>query len=77
MSEAGIVVNLVFMVLNLLPILPLDGGRIVAEPAAAPRCLAVREARAAGAFRSCCCSCCSTNVLGIVLQPLVGAVGPR
>src|SRR5882672_7793250 len=28
MSEAGIVVNLVFMFLNLLPILPLDGGRI-------------------------------------------------
>ena len=31
MSEAGIVVNLVFMFLNLLPILPLDGGRIVAS----------------------------------------------
>src|SRR5216117_235162 len=29
MSEAGIVVNLVFMFLNLLPILPLDGGRIL------------------------------------------------
>ena len=31
MSSAGIVVNLVFMFLNLLPILPLDGGRIVAS----------------------------------------------
>jgi len=31
MSEAGIVVNLVFMFLNLLPILPLDGGRILAS----------------------------------------------
>jgi Zn-dependent protease len=31
MSRAGIVVNLVFMFLNLLPILPLDGGRIVAS----------------------------------------------
>src|SRR5215213_8109416 len=31
MAEAGIVVNLVFMFLNLLPILPLDGGRIVAS----------------------------------------------
>jgi Zn-dependent protease len=30
MAQAGIVVNLVFMALNLLPILPLDGGRIVA-----------------------------------------------
>jgi len=31
MSGAGIIVNLVFMFLNLLPILPLDGGRIVAS----------------------------------------------
>ena len=30
MAEAGILVNLIFMFLNLLPILPLDGGRIVA-----------------------------------------------
>jgi Zn-dependent protease len=30
MSEAGVRVNLIFMFLNLLPILPLDGGRIVA-----------------------------------------------
>ena len=31
MCEAGIEVNLVLMLLNLLPILPLDGGRIVAS----------------------------------------------
>ena len=30
MAVAGIVVNIVLMVINLLPILPLDGGRIVA-----------------------------------------------
>ena len=30
MSEAGVRVNLIFMFLNLLPILPLDGGRILA-----------------------------------------------
>ena len=31
MARAGILINLVFMFLNLLPILPLDGGRIVAS----------------------------------------------
>ena len=31
MGKAGIEVNIVLMVLNLLPILPLDGGRIVAS----------------------------------------------
>ena len=31
MAKAGILVNLVFMFLNLLPILPLDGGRIAAS----------------------------------------------
>src|SRR5207344_1819945 len=30
-SRAGIEVNVVLMLLNLLPILPLDGGRIVAS----------------------------------------------
>ena len=29
MGEAGIIINLVLMLLNLLPILPLDGGRVV------------------------------------------------
>jgi Zn-dependent protease len=29
MGKAGIVINTVFMVLNLLPVLPLDGGRIL------------------------------------------------
>ena len=31
MAEAGVRVNLIFMLLNLLPILPLDGGRILAS----------------------------------------------
>lgn len=31
MADAGVRVNLIFMFLNLLPILPLDGGRIVAS----------------------------------------------
>ena len=30
-AEAGIIVNLIFAILNLFPILPLDGGRILAS----------------------------------------------
>ena len=41
---AGIVVNVVLMAINLLPILPLDGGRIVAG--ILPRRLAQQYARA-------------------------------
>ncbi|HXZ54639.1 MAG TPA: site-2 protease family protein [Burkholderiales bacterium] len=43
MSEAGITVNMVLMVLNLLPILPLDGGRIAVS--LLPDRLALRYAR--------------------------------
>jgi Zn-dependent protease len=71
MARAGIIVNLVFMFLNLLPILPLDGGRIVAsllpsraawqysklEPWGIPLLLLLLV----------------TNVLSFVLEPLVGA----
>ena len=42
-SAAGVLVNLVLMLLNLLPILPLDGGRIVTS--LLPR-------RAAGSYRA-------------------------
>lgn len=30
MGHAGVIINLVLMVLNLLPLLPLDGGRVLA-----------------------------------------------
>ena len=43
MAEAGITVNIVLMVLNLLPILPLDGGRIAVS--LLPRRLALGYAR--------------------------------
>jgi Zn-dependent protease len=71
MARAGLIVNLVFMLLNLLPILPLDGGRILAsllpsraawqysklEPWGIPLLLLLLV----------------TNVLSFVLEPLVGA----
>ena len=44
MAIAGIVVNVVLMAINLLPILPLDGGRIVAG--ILPRALARQYAKA-------------------------------
>ncbi len=73
MSRAGIIVNLVFMFLNLLPILPLDGGRIVAsllpsraawqysklEPWGIPLLLVLLV----------------TNGLSFILAPLVGVSG--
>mgnify|MGYP000915970517 CR=1 FL=1 len=43
MSQAGIGINVVLMVLNLMPILPLDGGRIVES--LLPRPLAYRFSR--------------------------------
>jgi len=43
MAEAGVIANLVIMVFNLLPILPLDGGRIVLS--LLPRVPAARYAR--------------------------------
>jgi Zn-dependent protease len=71
MAEAGIVVNLVFMFLNLLPILPLDGGRILAS---------LLPARAAWQYAKLepwglplLVLLLLTNVLNFLLEPLVGA----
>ena len=79
MGEAGIVVNLVFMFLNLLPILPLDGGRILAsllphrvawqysklEPWGIPLLLLLIVLPISG----------DRSALDLVLGPLVGASG--
>src|SRR5437870_8103737 len=70
-SAAGILVNLLLMLLNLLPILPLDGGRIVAS---------LLPTRAAWQFAKLepwglplLLLLLVTNVLNFVLEPLVGA----
>ena len=66
-------VNLVFMFLNLLPILPLDGGRIVASLLPQRAGLALRASSSPGAFRS-CSLLLVTSVLGLSSSsPLVGA----
>jgi Zn-dependent protease len=71
MAEAGITVNIVLMVLNLLPILPLDGGRIAFS------LLPDRLARSyAGLERyglPILLLLLFTNVLGLILNPMVQA----
>ena len=71
MAEAGIVVNLVFMFLNLLPILPLDGGRILAS--LLPNRAAWQYAKLEPWGLPLLMLLLLTNVLNFVLEPLVGA----
>jgi Zn-dependent protease len=71
MAKAGIVVNLIFMFLNLLPILPLDGGRIVTS--LLPYRAAWQYARLEPWGLPLLLILLLTNVLSFVLQPLVGA----
>ena len=70
MAQAGILVNLVFMFLNLLPILPLDGGRIVAS--LLPSRAAWQYARLEPLGLPLLVILLLTNVLSVVLEPLVG-----
>ena len=71
MSRAGIIVNLVFMFLNLLPILPLDGGRIVAS--LLPRRAAGRYARLEPWGIPLLLILLVTNGLSFLLGPLIDA----
>ncbi|HTN27603.1 MAG TPA: site-2 protease family protein [Burkholderiales bacterium] len=70
MGEAGIKVNLVFMFLNLLPILPLDGGRILAS--LLPNRVAWQYSRLEPWGLPVLVLLLLTNVLDIVLMPLIG-----
>jgi Zn-dependent protease len=70
MAQAGILVNLVFMFLNLLPILPLDGGRILAS--LLPSRAAWQYAKLEPLGLPLLVILLLTNVLGGVLGPLVG-----
>ena len=71
MGKAGIEVNVVLMVLNLLPILPLDGGRIAVS--LLPDRLAYTYARLEPLGFPILLVLLFTNVLGVVLNPLVRA----
>src|ERR1041385_1496778 len=71
MSQAGILVNLIFMFLNLLPILPLDGGRIVVS--LLPTRAAGRSARLEPWGIPVLLVLLASNGLTFLLQPLIQA----
>lgn len=71
MAEAGITVNLVLMLLNLLPILPLDGGRIVVS--LLPNRLAYSFSRLERYGFPILLVLLFTNILGTILNPMVSA----
>ena len=71
MAQAGVSVNIVLMVLNLLPILPLDGGRIAFS--LLPDRLAHRYAGLERFGLPILLILIFTNLLGLILNPMVQA----
>jgi Zn-dependent protease len=69
MSEAGVQVNLMLMALNLLPILPLDGGRILVS--LLPRSLANGYARLEPYGFMVVVALLATGILGVLMRPLL------
>jgi Zn-dependent protease len=69
MADAGITVNIVLMLLNLLPILPLDGGRIAAS--LLPVRLSLPYSRLEPLGFPILLVLLFTNVLGLILSPMV------
>lgn len=69
MAAAGIQVNIVLMLLNLLPILPLDGGRILAS--LLPSRLSWRYAKLEPWGLPILLLLLFTNLLGMILAPLM------
>ncbi len=69
MGTAGIMINTILMVLNLLPILPLDGGRIVAS--LLPPKLAVPYARLEPWGLFIIVSLLATGLLGNIISPVL------
>jgi len=71
MAQAGITINLVLMLLNLLPILPLDGGRIAVS--LLPNRLAYNFSRMEPYGFPILLLLLFTNLLGAILNPMVNA----
>ena len=72
MAEVGVVINLVLMVLNLLPVPPLDGGRIVTG--IVPFSVAVIIARFEMLGMVIVIFLLATGILGKILMPMVQAL---
>jgi len=70
MSLAGVQINAVLMVLNLLPILPLDGGRIAVS--LLPDSLAYRYAQLEPYGLMILVLLLFSGVLGTIISPLIG-----
>jgi Zn-dependent protease len=71
MSLIGVGINVALMVLNLLPILPLDGGRIAVS--LLPHSLAIPYARTERYGFFIVIGLLVTGVLGVLVGPLAGA----
>lgn len=72
MGRAGIIVNVVLMVLNLFPLPPLDGGRIAVS--LLPMSVAWRFAKLEPWGFPILLLLLFTGILGQILQPIVGSV---
>jgi Zn-dependent protease len=70
MAHAGVMINVVLLVLNLLPIPPLDGGRIAVS--LLPHSLAISYARLEPYGFPIILLLLATNVLGTIMDPLIG-----
>jgi len=70
MAQGGIVINLVLMVLNLLPIPPLDGGRIAVS--LLPNSMAYSLARLEPYGLLIIMLLMVTDILGSVMYPIIG-----
>ncbi|MEP7208728.1 MAG: site-2 protease family protein [Casimicrobiaceae bacterium] len=72
MAQAGVMINVVLLVLNLLPIPPLDGGRIAVS--LLPHSLATVYARMEPYGFVIIIGLLATGVLNDVMRPLIGLV---